>query len=332
MSQPQRAQNIYEETIDISDNAEMTLVVEEYEDWHGRKTKPVAEASPVFQNMLRKRWAEASKSTVTLQGDNVKAMEMWLRLFHATLKETEFWCLSIEVTWHLVMVSDKYDIDRTKMKTWFGSWFDFEIITRELAYNWEHHISEVNPTTDFRMRLPSRVIQQLKTAKGRLRTILHRGLFELICEIVDTGKCSCKERTVFNFLAELRRIQAWPLEDTMAKTSIETMLKRLKRFGSSRMNAHGPNTGMLLCKCSRNWGQVVYDTVRRVRNYFDGLCLDCMKSSKDVKYRRDGDIEYWGHHMSRKKYDAHCRIKHGEPTWWFSFMGRREKKELIADS
>lgn len=70
--------------------------------------------------------------------------------------------------------------------------------------------------------------------KGRLRNILHRGLFDKICEIVDKGKCDYKQQTVFRFLAELRRIEVWPLEDTMAKSSIETMLERLNSFEKFR--------------------------------------------------------------------------------------------------
>ena len=212
MWQPQLAENLYEEPINISDTADLTLVVEEYESVRpsfdedstdDSAAKPlkkvgtflverekVARASPVFQSMLRRSWAEASMSTVTLQGDNVRAMEIWLRFLHSTLETMACASITVEVIWHLVMASDKYDIDRTKLKTWFASWFEserphgreelcndfaartlfpcfafdraegFQIVTRTLAYNWPHHIHEINPTSEIKMHLPSRVIRK----------------------------------------------------------------------------------------------------------------------------------------------------------------------------
>lgn len=38
----------------------------------------------------------------------------------------------------------------------------------------------------------------------------------------------------------------------------------------------------------------------------------------------DFDADYW-RHASTSTWDARCRIDHGQPTWYFSFMGRREK-------
>jgi len=43
---------------------------------------------------------------------------------------------------------------------------------------------------------------------------------------------------------------------------------------------------------------------------------------------RNEDYDYW-HHADRFTYDTHCRIKHGQPTWYFSFMGRKEKMAIF---
>ena len=41
-----------------------------------------------------------------------------------------------------------------------------------------------------------------------------------------------------------------------------------------------------------------------------------MTKSEDV------DEEYWEHDIS-KEWDAGCSIRHGQPTWYFSFVGRK---------
>jgi hypothetical protein len=39
----------------------------------------------------------------------------------------------------------------------------------------------------------------------------------------------------------------------------------------------------------------------------------------------DSDSDYNYYHQSRPRYDEGCRVTHGEPTWYFSYMGRKEK-------
>jgi hypothetical protein len=39
----------------------------------------------------------------------------------------------------------------------------------------------------------------------------------------------------------------------------------------------------------------------------------------------DTDKDYWNHARTDVKWNAHCRISHGQPTWYYSFMGRRDK-------
>jgi hypothetical protein len=80
----------------------------------------------------------------------------------------------------------------------------------------------------------------------------------------------------------------------------------------------------------------VNDAVEKVRKYIGGLCLDCMNNSKDSPYKHtyykcvrsglgsDEDDAYWNHN-TRKDWSMGCRVKHDEPTWYFSFMGRRQK-------
>jgi hypothetical protein len=46
------------------------------------------------------------------------------------------------------------------------------------------------------------------------------------------------------------------------------------------------------------------------------------------KNKQNEDSDYWTH-ADPRVYDAHCRIKHGQPTWYFSFMGRKERMDLF---
>ena len=59
-------------------------------------------------------------------------------------------------------------------------------------------------------------------------------------------------------------------------------------------------------------------------NDFDGLCLDCMDLSKPKSENSDHD--YWLHDTF-EEWDKGCRIEHGSSTWWFSFLGRYERRE-----
>ena len=51
--------------------------------------------------------------------------------------------------------------------------------------------------------------------------------------------------------------------------------------------------------------------------------LDCMNAS-DPKLG-DADEDYWHHSKLSVHWDAGCRIRHAQPSWYFSFLGRRHK-------
>ena len=52
-------------------------------------------------------------------------------------------------------------------------------------------------------------------------------------------------------------------------------------------------------------------------------CTDCMNISKPKL--GDADEDYWHHSDLGVGWDKGCRIRHGQPSWYFSFMGRKEK-------
>ncbi|PYI02623.1 hypothetical protein BO78DRAFT_453536 [Aspergillus sclerotiicarbonarius CBS 121057] len=325
-------------------------------------------ASEYFQAMFRSAWTETQTQTITLEDDNIKAMELLLRKIHGTMSTMTDKRVTVAEWWHLVMACDKYGIDPKTLSQLFGGWheavknrdeykkpflkfemqvafpcyaFDtaaaFQQVTKKLVYTSTGHIMESNPTNIREMHLPPRVVQQLNAARGRLRNILHQGLFEQIGGIVQHATCPCKETTVFEYLRELSRIKVWPLEDSLKDVSINDIILQLRRFDSARMRKYkGPPPRHVddweqLCPCSHDWERVVLSAANRVSNYFDGLCLDCMDTSKNLRDGGSKDDDYWHYYELFQRYDARCRVNHGEPTWYFSFMGRREKKGLIAD-
>ncbi|CAJ2506015.1 Uu.00g001450.m01.CDS01 [Anthostomella pinea] len=68
---------------------------------------------------------------------------------------------------------------------------------------------------------------------------------------------------------------------------------------------------------SYNLALVVSRTVADIHSRFQGLCLDCMHKFKEG----GGDWDYWRHNKIQQ-WDKGCRIRHGQPSWYFSFMGR----------
>ncbi|KAK2747833.1 hypothetical protein FQN55_004709 [Onygenales sp. PD_40] len=331
------------------------------------------EHSDYFRKMFSSNsdWQERSQDQITLKEDSVTSMEVWLRAFHAQLPAMSLDTVTISDLWKVIMTGEKYVFDRKMLSGWFRSWWAmkskyilddikecrmalfpaycfnhasaFQALTETLAYQAGGHITECNPTSLHQMHLPSRVIQQLNAAKGRLRNIFHRELFSELQSIVGSAECSCKEETVFDYLRELQRIKVWPMEVNFRQKSICDMLGRLQMFNAANMrcnrsvpaaaagsDAEGtvntPRARRPCVECGRDWRAIVSKADTVTRNYFDGLCLDCMNETKNLRLQGDEDDDYWSHNSRRETYDDQCRIKHGQPTWYFSFMGRSEKR------
>lgn len=103
------------------------------------------------------------------------------------------------------------------------------------------------------------------------------------------------------------------------RNSINDMLSKLGGLRGRSTDSGSVHT----CRvCDFSHMQVVRDACKETRTYFDGLCLDCMDASKP-KFG-DADEDYWKHAENRN-WDNGCRIRHLQPTWYFSFMGRRQK-------
>lgn len=164
----------------------------------------LVEHSNYFRNMFRGPWAEGRSDTITLEGDNIKSLEVWFRYVHGNLSEVSYDSVSVASIWHIIMASDKYDFDRKYLATWFTQWYSwkvgeqpidnnhrfdlrrqllfpcysfnyargFQILTKNIAYEYSEHITEKNPTNIPQMHLPRRVIRKIPSSTS-LKSVIN---------------------------------------------------------------------------------------------------------------------------------------------------------------
>jgi hypothetical protein len=166
--------------------------------------------------------------------------------------------------------------------------------------------------------------EQLNAAKGRLRNILHRELYSpidgiLLCH-ANPNHCERHPDVLYAYELALKGTGAWPIESKMAGNSVNKMLDKFEKI---KVPGEGPDAGKNCPSCNFDFKPVVHQAVSVTKRYFDGLCLDCMDASRP-KFG-DDDQDYWRHEQDMG-WDSGCRIHHRQATWYFSFMGRKEKQ------
>ncbi|KAF7590359.1 hypothetical protein BBP40_002962 [Aspergillus hancockii] len=271
----------------------------------GHLTK-LPRTSEYFRTMLRGRWAEPSADVVTLHDDKLPGIEIWLRHIHSKLDVVPGSEVSIADVWHVIVTGDKYQFDLRGLQAWFNlfaaqmvfpCWaFDyargFQNITKALAYHASGQIEGINLTEMRNAHLPPRIIQQLNAARGRLRNILHHGLFTRANEIVRKATCDCKEKTIFNYLEELDRIEVPRLEQTIyPMVSVQKCRTRLARFDEQQMLGNG-SPKPYCPSCMPSWKVNVEQAIQNTSQYFDGLCLDYLDLTTDRQATRGLDDDY----------------------------------------
>ncbi|KAJ4349332.1 uncharacterized protein N0V89_007946 [Didymosphaeria variabile] len=258
--------------------------------------------------------------------------------------------------WHIINAGDKYLFDVSLLCGFFEKWYakhvnlargdadlfrqlafpcymfdhaqGFSAVTNWLAYNFDGHITEKRPIgIKFKhMHLaPPDFVGPMNHARGSLKTVLHRGIWDKAGEVLKKGedKCRCGKwaSVCGRYFAELVKIDAYPLEMVFPKNSINTILSRLGRFELGSIG----NCSI----CSPDWDACIERAISSTTNSFDGLCIDCMETSRP---KRDGDADYWKKLGSDNgRFDRQCRVRHGQKTWYISWCGRDEHRRKLMD-
>ncbi|KAL8665975.1 MAG: hypothetical protein Q9168_007591 [Polycauliona sp. 1 TL-2023] len=308
--------------------------------------------SHVFTTMLAGHFKEANETTLKIQDNSIPAMEIWFQVIHKVKVNLG---VSIHAMWHIAKAGKKYGFDPVLMTDWFAEWYErqpldswddeylhdeprrypdprcllypcfhfdhwegFRRITKFVAYRYTHHIMEVNPTRHRDLHLPQRVIQQLNAAKGRLRTILHRDLYEPNEKLLN-ARCRCKAESLWGWEKALTVCEVWPLEKVAQLESMHTILDRLTKFNYDA----APDA----CRgCRQDYRKIVGKARSHTQGYFTGLCLSCMDESKDLT--GDEDADFWRMGSKNESFIVKCpRVgRHSQPMWWFSYMGQKQSK------
>ena len=140
------------------------------------------------------------------------------------------------------------------------------------------------------------------------------GLFRPNEELLKAS-CKCRKETLYDYEKALYGIKVWPLEKAFQQSTVTEILDRLDRFQfESATTACGT--------CKQDYKRIVSEAEQGTRDYFDGMCLDCSDMTKSIK--EDADMDYWKHdQLKETDWMKRCRVKHKQPTWYFSFMGRK---------
>ncbi|KAF1848908.1 uncharacterized protein K460DRAFT_279288 [Cucurbitaria berberidis CBS 394.84] len=264
--------------------------------------------------------------------------------------------VDIDCIWHIINMGDKYLFDGEILQGFFKRWYaannnldqkgvdfarqlalpcyvfdhaqGFADVTKWLAYNAEGHITEKRPP-GFKWKhlhlAPPEFVGPMNASRGRLRNVLHKELWKSAETLMHRGKrsstCTHWEKSFANYFYALYTADVYPIELKCARASINTMLSRLDEF-------YCPKGGCCSI-CTVDWEPAVEHAQTMTSKYFDGLCIDCMGNSR-LPRGVDPDVKYWMKNGSSSgRWDQHCRIKHGEPTWYHSWCGRDEHRQRL---
>ncbi|CAD6439793.1 edf7e636-9234-4d39-9322-fb10b814c5d1 [Sclerotinia trifoliorum] len=247
--------------------------------------KVLTESSKVWDASLREHFRVSKSSVVPVYFGTVKSLELWFRIVHDTMvDELEF------------------DFPR-----------EFMYMTKKLVYGTADHIKDKNPTKHQHLHLEHTIISALNGAKGNPRCKILKGLFTPVGCFLEQ-RCKCKKASLFEYCIGLSKTVIWPLESYMKKSG-QTILDTFDDF-----ECDIPKDACSICTF-RLRDSTIERTGEQVQDHFDGLYLDCMNTSKP-KDGKDVDRAFWDH-GAFGKYSNGCRVQHDQPTWYWSFMGRR---------
>ncbi|KAK6607092.1 hypothetical protein H4I96_02496 [Botrytis cinerea] len=307
--------------------------------------KVLSESSPVWDASLRGHFRESRSSTVPVYFGTLKSLELWFRIVHNVMVD-EMHDLQVVDVYEAIEVcgNREWDISKLSKSSWAREWMnrqkyreldlnamsrliyiakeldfprEFMYMTQKLVYGTADHIKDRNPTKHQHLHLDHTIIHALNGAKGNLRCKILKGLFTPVGVFLQQS-CECKKDSLFEYCKGLSHTGIWPLESHM-KNSAQEILDTFDEFECDK-----PENACYKC-LFRLSDSSIERTGNQVQEHFDGLCLDCMSVSKP-KDGKDVDAAYW-QHDTLKQYSKGCRVQHDQPTWYWSFMGRRTQMQ-----
>jgi len=160
-------------------------------------------------------------------------------------------------------------------------------------------------------------------------------------DLLKRARCRDKAEVLFAYEQLLIRSGAWPLEACFLQNSVEYTLRKLEQVAPSVWQPTDCGSKY----CSFDFGYTIGKARMEVKALFDGLCLgmsallsysltsslttdlchiDCETASDPASGEKANGM-YWSKTEKGINWDKGCRIRHGQPTWYFSFCGDRKK-------
>ena len=168
-------------------------------------------------------------------------------------------------------------------------------------------------------RLIAFCIGALNAARGRLKTVLEEQLWRRKLKMLRGGKCPNQAEYIQAYEVALVNLKCWPLFEYFTgknQKSISAILMSLSHFPPmGKGNTHG-----VCWSCPTDWKIEVQGAISHTSDYFDGLCIDCMEMSGNLKHRDEEEIKgHWAAWAKSDVWNHACRAKHGESSWFHSW-------------
>lgn len=126
--------------------------------------------------------------------------------------------------------------------------------------------------------------EQMNAARGRLKSILHRKLYDCVDELLSFATCQLRKDVLWGYFFALNRTRSWPLERWAKVYSIHELLENLEAFEYEDPHPYHR------CRdryCGQDFTLVVRRAINHTGSHFDGLCLG--EKSSHVKEALQSD-------------------------------------------
>ena len=110
----------------------------------------------------------------------------------------------------------------------------------------------------------------MNAARGRLKSILHRQLYDCVDELLGYAQCKFRKDVLWGYFTALNRTRSWPLERFAKRYSIQQLLDNLEAFNYDDPHPKQPCWDY---SCGQDFTWVVTKAIEVTGSHFEGLCL-----------------------------------------------------------